>query len=1188
MTVWCKPSTIFNSRSALRLAGLLAICVALTTTLFFSVISRAAPGVNQTLSFQGRLQATSGAVVPDGHYNMQFKIYQDGTGTTAGNGGDTPEWTETYVNDGGTSGVEVRNGFFSVTLGSVNPFGTDVDWNQDTLWLSMNVAGSASACTTFNTAPCVADGEMLPMKRITSTPFSLNSGMLGGKTADNFVQLSQGVQTDTANNSSSIFLNKTGTDGNFLQLQNAGVDALTIDKEGNILFGTGGLGYQGIGVETAGADTNGEMLAVIAGGGGSGAGTTGGILVLQGGDGGGTDGNGGNIYIDGGSNTGSGAEGSVFIGTTKSAAVAIGGLTTGEILIGTNGNDLDVTIGTGSGSNSGTTILQSKDDTVIKTNGTTRATFSGSGNTLYVGNADGSGQAITANGFTIQGTSSTGSNTQGGSLTLQAGSATSGNANGGNLTLSGGSGVGTGANGLVVIGTPTFSTTSNDANCYTSGALVASTCTITSTSINNTSAIIVGFSASGQTANVPDPTNTTAGRIVYITAANGSSDFTLSLNGGGTGNLTSMRQNTSATLIWSGSDWTVAGASNSTTLQSAYSNTLQSAGGAELIVSSGTNANGLTIRDSSTNPVNGTLLEVQNASASTLFSVNGNVPEYASNGGAEQQGASTTTFPANTWSALETATVTRQATTGNYIASGQGAVKVSTIADDYTGVHNRLNTALEANTTYNVSVSAKLESGSFTQFGIYYTSDGDAGSATVCRENNTVMTTGWKKISCSFTTPSSGITSSNTILLGQVDNTARIFYIDNLSVTIAGNQNYATDGTVNDSGSFGTNWTSAGAGTVSVTRNISDGQESSDSAQAQITSGAANAGVRNKLSINPLSSTLYRISTYAKLSSGTFTDFKIRYSHDGGTSFTDCVDYSTQTITTSAWTQVTCYITTSATAATNPYAYFVETSSATRTFMVDSFEMTLATNTSANVQIGGGANGGQTTLFTLDQGGSAPIADNNEALLGSMYFDTTLGKIQCYESDGWGACGSSPDNVITISPEYTNAVMHGTGVGTMTSDFCSDSLDINNGSPGQPSICGTGQTYNFYKWTSPQTSNQTYSIYVTYQLPSTFKSFTSGSTSLKARTDNGSGGGTGTVQYTVYRNDGDSLDACGDTITVSTGTETDWQTGQATGTADPSTCGFQPGESIVFKIDTVANQNAVAYVSNLGFTFSNN
>lgn len=176
MTVWCHLPTIFNRRHVLRIAGLLLLCVALTTTLLLSVYT-CSRRRQSDLSFQGRLLRSDGSVVPDGHYNMQFKIYQDGNSSGTG----TLKWTETYVTNNSNAGVTVTNGFFSVTLGELNPFGTQVDWNQDTLWLSMNIAGSAGDCTTFNSGTCIADGEMTPMKRITSTPYALNSACWAAK-----------------------------------------------------------------------------------------------------------------------------------------------------------------------------------------------------------------------------------------------------------------------------------------------------------------------------------------------------------------------------------------------------------------------------------------------------------------------------------------------------------------------------------------------------------------------------------------------------------------------------------------------------------------------------------------------------------------------------------------------------------------------------------------------------------------------------------------------------------------------------------------------------------------------------------------------------------------------------------------------------------------------------------------------
>ena len=820
----------------------------------------------------------------------------------------------------------------------------------------------------------------------------------------------------------------------------------------------------------------------------------------------------------------------------------------------------------------------------LKANSTLVGTAAATG-TITIQGAAQTVAATAGNEFKLKG--STGYTTgTGGQLTLQGGDggATSGT-NGGNVYIAGGNGSGTGVSGLVVMTTPTFSTAIADANCFTSGATVANSCTISSASVNGTGAVLVGFSASGKTATLPDPTISTAGRVIYVTASGGSEDFTLSVNGGGQGNQIAMRKNTTATMIWNGADWTAAGASSSTTLQAAYDNTLQSSGGAELVVSKTSATNGLTIRDSSTSSVNGALLNVQSSSAANLFSVNSNVTEYATNSGAETGGngggLGDNTFPSSTWATIASpaSTVTRYTTAGDNIATGQGSVSVVTPATINAGVMDRLSTSLTANMTYNVSFSARLAAGSaaFTDMTVYYSINGTAQSV-LCANNQTAKTSIWTKINCTFQAPSSGITATNSILIQQATGVARTLYIDNLSVTIAANYNYATDPGVDNTASFTTNWSAAGTATVS--QNLSDGYDASSS--AQVSTSTASSGVRNLLSINPLQSTLYRVSIYTKLNSGAaLTYFTVRYTPNGGTNFIPCVDYSTQ-IVTSSWAQITCYIKTDTTTLGTPYVYFTQaTASGTRVFSVDTFSMTLASNSTPNVQVGSGSNGGPTTLFTLDKGASAPIAANNDALLGSMYYDTTLGKLQCYEADGWGACGSSPDNIITISPEYTNAVMHGTGIGTMISDFCSDTLGINN-SANPPAVCGTNETYNFYRWTSPQASEQAYSIYVTYQLPNTFKSFASGQTSLQARVDSTSNA---YVKLQIYKNHS-GLSPCGTNVTITTAVNT-WQYPAAAGTADPSTCGFVGGDSIVFKITMGAWSNANAYVGNLNFTFSN-
>jgi len=812
--MWCHLLTLFNRRYLLRFAAILTLFIALFTTLIFSVISHAAEGTNQVIGFQGRLMTSTGDVVPDGYYNIQFKIYEGGTGLLANNPGGTLKWTESYINNGNAEGgVQVEDGLLSVNLGSRTPFGNSINWDEENLWLSMNVAGNNISCTTFGTAPCAADGEMLPMKRMTASPYAMNAGAVNGKTADNFIQLAQGVQTDASTNTSSIFINKTGS-GNLIQLQNTATDVFTIKNTGDLALGSNA--DKTISIDTSPPDTGGRQLSVIAGGGGTGTGSSGGTLSLQGGAGGGTNGNGGDVSIDAGTKTGTGNDGAISIGTASASSITIGSTTNAlnqTINIGANntaGSSSEVVIGSGGSATSGTTTVQAKNAITIATNGTTRATFSDSTNTVYFGNGV---SAAAPNDYTLQGTNSSATAVAGGSLNIQGGSATTGDANGGDVTLAGGAGSGTGTSGLVVLTTPTFSTVTNDANCYTSGAAVALSCTVSQSSVNNSSAVLVGFSAVGQTASLPDPTNTTAGRILYVMAANDSENFTLSMNGGGAGNEIIMRKNATSTIMWNGSDWTVAGTSSATALKDTYNS---------------------------------------------------------------------------------------------------------------------------------------------------------------------------------------------------------------------------------DSGAL-------------------------------------------------------------------------------------------------------------------------------------------------NIQIGDGVDDGIVTLLTVDKSASAPTV-TDEALLGSMYYDTTAGKVQCYEAEGWGDCGSSPDSFVSLSPTYSGAVVNGIGIGNLTTDICSDELDLNDGSAiEQPAICGTDETYNFYKWTTDETSIQNRSVYVTYQLPGTFKEFVEDSTSLMGRTDSLNSN----VSYQVYRNNSQTgLTACGLTTDVSTGAKSTWQ--KALAETDPASCGFVAGDSIVFKINLSAHTDASAYISNLGFAFSNN
>jgi len=203
---------------------------------------QAAAGINSQLSFEGKIVKSDGTNISNGTYNMEFKIYQDGNSSGSGS---TLKWTEDWL-VGGSGGVTLTNGTFQVNLGSHNAFAAQVDWNQDTLWLSLQI-GNSSSCTistNFHT-DCSGDGEMTPFIRLTSVPYAQQAqtaNSLSGLTAGNFVQLAQGLQTDSNTSNASIAINKTNSSGtpDILLLQKSGKNALEVNNSGTVLLGQAG------------------------------------------------------------------------------------------------------------------------------------------------------------------------------------------------------------------------------------------------------------------------------------------------------------------------------------------------------------------------------------------------------------------------------------------------------------------------------------------------------------------------------------------------------------------------------------------------------------------------------------------------------------------------------------------------------------------------------------------------------------------------------------------------------------------------------------------------------------------------------------------------------------------------------------------------------------------------------------
>jgi fibronectin-binding autotransporter adhesin len=174
-------------------------------------------GINPTISFEGKVNNSSGINITNGTYNMEFKIYAGGTST----GGGTLMWTEDYLVGSSEGGITFNGGTFEVNLGSVCAFSggacetytnTAVNWNVYPLYLSLQI-GNSSTCTVssnFNTN-CIGDGEMSPYILMTSTPYSYDSSLLNGLSSSSFAQLATANVFQPASNVTGLQVDQTNT-----------------------------------------------------------------------------------------------------------------------------------------------------------------------------------------------------------------------------------------------------------------------------------------------------------------------------------------------------------------------------------------------------------------------------------------------------------------------------------------------------------------------------------------------------------------------------------------------------------------------------------------------------------------------------------------------------------------------------------------------------------------------------------------------------------------------------------------------------------------------------------------------------------------------------------------------------------------------------------------------------------------
>jgi len=433
---------------------------------------------------------------------------------------------------------------------------------------------------------------------------------------------------------------------------------------------------------------------------------------------------------------------------------------------GNNGGSVAINGGAaaGTGNNTG--------GAVSLTGGAATGTGTGGGVTLTAGSGSSTsgspgGQVNIDAGA---GSSAGGAGAVGGDINIVAGNS-SGTIAAGNIHLTAGNAGGTGVPGVVYIDTPVFTSSGTTDTFSTTQTMAASL-------VDNASTVVVSASAANLTLTMPSPSNNSVGRTVYITVANGSQTFTLSL-GAGFPSL-NMLANTTAALVWNGSGWT--GGSAASSLQQVYNDT--STTPASIVTTSTTKT---LLVQAGVGDDSSTLFSIDNSFGSAALDVDSTTTNLVQNSSFEANPLPSS-GSAGYWTHAGTSDSVARSTAQAYVGTASLAVSATTASGD--GAKQSLTnntgtaTALTASTQYYISYYVDGGSTAVTSTIAEYSYNGSSFSActNLTPAGGAATTTGWTRYTCTFTTGSGGTapTTSNAIEIIQnaTQGATHTFYID--------------------------------------------------------------------------------------------------------------------------------------------------------------------------------------------------------------------------------------------------------------------------------------------------------------------------------------------------------------------------------------------------------------------------
>ena len=232
---------VFRGRNPRIAVLFVTASVSILLACFAFLSSPHASAVPTTMNFQGRLSDASGNIMPDGLYNMQFRLFTVSTGGSA-------TWTETRET---TNRVQVTNGIFSTQLGAVTPITASLFSGNDVYFeITMPTPGTA----TCGTASCATwESPMIPRNKMATSAYAFqaeNANTLDGLDSTAFAAATGSanyIQNTTSPQTADFNITGIGTAGT--------LQAATFDRASAGALSIGGTNATSVNVGNLGATT---------------------------------------------------------------------------------------------------------------------------------------------------------------------------------------------------------------------------------------------------------------------------------------------------------------------------------------------------------------------------------------------------------------------------------------------------------------------------------------------------------------------------------------------------------------------------------------------------------------------------------------------------------------------------------------------------------------------------------------------------------------------------------------------------------------------------------------------------------------------------------------------------------------------------------------------------------------------